>query len=60
MNECLAGSINDCHEHADCSNTLGSYTCACSHYYTGDGYTNCTSMWLSACHSLTHSWSGSG
>ena len=42
VDECQDGS-NDCDENAECSNTVGNYTCSCSHGYTGDGK-NCTGM----------------
>ncbi|XP_048581930.1 fibrillin-1 isoform X2 [Nematostella vectensis] len=37
FNECLNNSDNDCHEHATCTNTAGSFTCACAKGYSGDG-----------------------
>ncbi|XP_048581956.1 uncharacterized protein LOC5522228 isoform X2 [Nematostella vectensis] len=37
FNECLNKSDNDCHEHATCTNTAGSFTCACAKGYSGDG-----------------------
>nr|XP_033465702.1 sushi, von Willebrand factor type A, EGF and pentraxin domain-containing protein 1 isoform X2 [Epinephelus lanceolatus] len=39
VDECALGS--DCDEHASCQNTDGSYTCTCTHPYSGDGK-NCT------------------
>ncbi|KAK1890334.1 Sushi von Willebrand factor type A EGF and pentraxin domain containing protein 1, partial [Dissostichus eleginoides] len=39
VDECALGS--DCDEHASCHNTDGSYTCTCTHPYSGDGK-NCT------------------
>lgn len=39
VDECALGS--DCDEHARCRNTEGSYTCTCTHPYSGDGK-NCT------------------
>lgn len=39
VDECALGS--DCDEHASCQNTEGSYTCTCTHPYSGDGK-NCT------------------
>ncbi|XP_035672719.1 IgGFc-binding protein-like [Branchiostoma floridae] len=36
VNECASGD-NDCDDNAVCSNTPGSYTCACKIGYTGDG-----------------------
>ena len=38
VNECDAGS-HSCHTHATCTNTEGSYTCACNNGYSGDGTT---------------------
>lgn len=39
VDEC-AGD-NECHANAQCTNTLGGYTCACRDGYEGDGR-NCT------------------
>ena len=33
--------MNDCHVDATCTNTDGSFTCACKPGYTGNG-TDCT------------------
>ena len=41
IDECENGEDN-CHENANCTNTVGSYTCSCNPGYTGDGV-NCTS-----------------
>uniref|UniRef100_A0A8C4EAZ8 Sushi, von Willebrand factor type A, EGF and pentraxin domain-containing protein 1 n=1 Tax=Dicentrarchus labrax TaxID=13489 RepID=A0A8C4EAZ8_DICLA len=41
VDECALGS--DCDEHASCQNTEGSYTCTCTHPYSGDGK-NCTAL----------------
>ena len=41
INECLTGK-DDCDENATCTNTHGSYLCACNRKFTGDGV-NCTS-----------------
>ena len=38
INECFEG-INDCHEYANCTNSDGSYTCACNTGYIGNGST---------------------
>ena len=40
INEC--DESNNCHENAQCTNTVGNYTCSCNPGYTGDGI-NCTS-----------------
>ena len=40
VNECTLGSHN-CHPNAICTNSIGSYTCACEEGYMGDGFT-CT------------------
>ena len=37
IDEC--SQMNICDEHASCSNTQGSYSCACNPEYTGDGLT---------------------
>jgi len=41
INECDDPSTHDCHDVATCTNTDGSYTCACDSGYYGDGFT-CT------------------
>ena len=35
---------DSCDTNANCSNTVGSYRCACNTGYSGDGFT-CTGMW---------------
>jgi hypothetical protein len=35
----IAGTLNNCDAHASCANTTGSFTCACTLPYTGDGVT---------------------
>ena len=41
VNECVEGTDN-CHANADCTDTIGSFQCACSPGYSGDGIENCT------------------
>ena len=40
VDECSAGTDN-CGTNAACTNTVGSFTCACNSGYSGDGQT-CT------------------
>ena len=42
LNECTSGTHN-CDSNAACTNTAGSFTCACNVGYTGPG-TSCTGM----------------
>ena len=42
IDECEDGT-DGCNGNADCSNTIGSYTCSCLSGYSGDG-TNCNGM----------------
>ena len=44
INECTKKTHN-CHKDADCTNTVGSFTCACKKGYSGDGR-NCKGMFL--------------
>ena len=37
INECSHSDYNDCHEYANCTNTVGSYQCNCLDGYTGNG-----------------------
>ena len=37
IDECITG-LNNCDVNATCTNTNGSYFCACFEGYTGDGY----------------------
>lgn len=41
INECLSGGGNNCSPNAACTNTVGSFTCACNAGYYGNGVT-CT------------------
>ena len=41
MGECSNSTLNNCDLNANCTNTNGSYSCACLDGYSGDGYT-CT------------------
>ncbi|XP_078586089.1 uncharacterized protein LOC144867956 [Branchiostoma floridae x Branchiostoma japonicum] len=42
IDECGTG-VHSCHQHATCTNTVGSYRCTCNSGYTGDGRT-CTAL----------------
>ena len=42
IDECIAGTDN-CDTNATCTNTVGSFTCACNNGYAGDGVT-CTDI----------------
>jgi len=41
IDECEMGTDN-CDENANCTDTIGSFNCTCSHGYDGDGV-NCSS-----------------
>jgi len=43
IDECGRG-IDSCHRMATCTNTAGSYTCACNYGFTGDGVVACSDM----------------
>ncbi len=38
IDECATNDSNNCDENATCTNTAGSYSCACNNGYEGDGY----------------------
>ena len=40
IDECQRNE-DECHEEAECKDTIGSYNCTCNAGYTGDGF-NCT------------------
>ena len=42
IDECILGTDN-CDANAACTNTIGSFTCACNAGYSGDGVT-CTGI----------------
>ncbi|KAM4043654.1 uncharacterized protein ACNLHF_013893 [Anomaloglossus baeobatrachus] len=42
INECTS-SLNQCHQQATCTNTLGSYLCQCRPGYNGNGF-NCSDI----------------
>ena len=44
INECQTEPW-PCHVNANCSDTIGSFTCACKPGYTGDGIINCIGQW---------------
>ena len=37
IDECADGALHDCHEDAICTNTIGSWVCACEDGYEGSG-----------------------
>ena len=39
IDECTDPSDNNCSSNANCTDTIGSYECACMIGYTGDGFT---------------------
>ena len=58
VNECTS-LPSTCHVNAQCSNTIGSYRCACSPGYTGNGKT-CRGTWFmkNRPYSYSQYWSG--
>ncbi len=52
IDEC-SNNLDNCDSHASCTNTLGSFTCTCSHGYTGNGVT-CTPV--DACNNRCETW----
>ena len=46
VDECRVGISNDCHGNADCINTYGSHECRCKTGYEGNGFINCTGMYI--------------
>ena len=46
IDECEQESLNDCDVNANCSNTVGSYSCFCHRGFEGDGF-NCSGVILS-------------
>ena len=39
INECQNESLEDCHDEAECYNSVGDYSCSCNTGYRGDGRT---------------------
>ncbi|KAL4708142.1 hypothetical protein ACJJTC_009921 [Scirpophaga incertulas] len=48
VDECGLG-LHDCHEHAVCNNTHGSFTCKCKQGYIGDGKKSCMKTCFNNC-----------
>ena len=46
VNEC-AGNVSVCDEHANCTDSEGSFLCTCNTGFSGDGY-NCSSEILAS------------
>ena len=51
MDEC-SSDADQCDQSAECTNTIGSYTCKCKTGFTGDGWT-CAGIKLTGCISST-------
>ena len=41
IDECSNDTLNNCHDNATCTDTVGSFECSCEEGFTGDGV-NCT------------------
>ena len=41
IDECFNDTLNNCHDNATCTDTVGSFECSCEEGFTGDGV-NCT------------------
>jgi len=37
VDECSNETLNNCHENATCTDTIGSYNCSCDEGFSGDG-----------------------
>lgn len=48
VDECGLG-LHDCHTHAICTNTDGSFSCHCKKGYIGDGRTSCVRTCFNVC-----------
>ena len=47
IDECILG-LDNCHDNATCTNSIGSYTCMCNDGFEGNGYQfNCSGKILS-------------
>ncbi|CAH1251741.1 MFGE8 [Branchiostoma lanceolatum] len=47
VDECVDEEDNNCHDDATCTNTVGSFTCACEEGYVGDGVAGCLAEMIS-------------
>jgi len=54
INECELDV--QCHPNATCVDTVGSYMCACSDGYQGNGVTHCSSKFLWKCNGAVSHW----